>query len=122
MLIGTRIGRLKVIFCLPQQLYGSVHPVWTKEPLAYVEWYSPLKPAAEDYHEMYSVKKPLPSVVDSTLAGKVIPLSSIRQTCQLVPNFGRTVPMDWTSDNVLDRCDSFLLNCFTSKYAYQTLW
>ncbi|KAG0705540.1 hypothetical protein DFH29DRAFT_980968 [Suillus ampliporus] len=63
-----RIGRLKVIFRLPQQLYGSVHPVWTKEPLAYVEWYSPLKPAAEDYHKMYSVKKPLPSGVDGTLA------------------------------------------------------
>ncbi|KAG0696668.1 hypothetical protein DFH29DRAFT_984553 [Suillus ampliporus] len=53
-LTGTRIGRLKVIFCLPQQVYGSIQPAWTKDPLAYVEWYAPLKPAAEDYHEMYT--------------------------------------------------------------------
>ncbi|KAG1787961.1 uncharacterized protein HD556DRAFT_1245932 [Suillus plorans] len=118
---GTRIGRLKVIFRLPQQVYGSVQPAWTKDPLAYVEWYAPLKPAAEDYYELYTVKKPLLSL-DGSLPGRVISLSSIRQTCQLVPNFGRTVPIDWTSDNVLDKCDSFLLNCFTSKYAYQTLW
>ena len=94
---------------------------WSKEPLAYVEWYAPLKSAAEDYHEMYAVKKSPPNA-DGSFPGKVIPLSSIRQTCQLVPNFGRTVPMDWTTDNVLDKCDSFLLNCFTSKYAYQTIW
>ncbi|KAG1720068.1 uncharacterized protein EDB91DRAFT_1065033, partial [Suillus paluster] len=116
-----RIGRLKVIFRLPQQVYGSIQPAWTKDPLAYVEWYAPLKPAAEDYHEMYTVKKHLLSS-DGSLPGKVIPLSSIRQTCQLVPNFGTTIPIDWTSDNVLDKCDTFLLNCFTSKYAYQTLW
>jgi hypothetical protein len=120
--IGTRIGRLKIIFRLPQQVYGSIQPAWTKDPLAYVEWYTPLKSAAEDYHEMYTVKKPLLSS-DGSLPGKVIPLSCIRQTCQLVPNFGTTtIPIDWTSDNVLDKCDTFLLNCFTSKYAYQTLW
>lgn len=112
------IGRLKVIFCLPQQVYGSVQPAWTKDPLTYVEWYAPLKPAAD--YELYAVKKPSLSL-DGSLPGRVILLLSIRQTCQLVPNFGRTVPIDWTLDNVLDKCDSFLLNCFTSKYAYQTL-
>ncbi|KAG2747814.1 hypothetical protein P692DRAFT_20735841 [Suillus brevipes Sb2] len=119
---GTRIGRLKIIFKLPSQVYGSVTPAWTKDPLAYVEWYAPLKPAAEDYHEMYLVKKCL-SNADGFTPGQVISLSSIRQTCQLIPNFGRTaLPIEWTSDSVLDRCDTFFLNCFTSKYAYQTLW
>lgn len=47
---GTRIGCLKVMFKLPSQVYGCVTPAWTKDPLAYVEWYAPLKPAAEDYH------------------------------------------------------------------------
>ncbi|KAG2050853.1 hypothetical protein BDR06DRAFT_891000 [Suillus hirtellus] len=93
-----------------------------QDPLAYVEWYAPLKPAAEDYHEMYLVKKCL-SNADGFTPGQVISLSSIRQTCQLIPNFGRTaLPIEWTSDSVLDRCDTFFLNCFTSKYAYQTLW
>jgi hypothetical protein len=85
--IGTRIGCLKVIFKLPSQVYGSITPAWTKDPLAYVEWYAPLKPAAEDYHEMYLVKKCL-SNADGFTPGQVISLSSIRQTCQLISNFG----------------------------------
>ena len=89
--------------------------------MAYIEWYAPLKPAAEDFHEMYIVKKSL-YTSDGCLPGQVIPLSSISQTCQLIPQFGREVPMEWTSDNVLDKCDTFFLNSFTSKYAYQTLW
>ncbi|KAG1837054.1 hypothetical protein DFJ58DRAFT_734596 [Suillus subalutaceus] len=68
---GTRIGRLKVIFKLPSQVYGSVTPAWTKDPLAYVEWYAPLKPAAEDYHEMYLVKKCL-SNADGFTPGQVV--------------------------------------------------
>jgi len=119
--IGKRIGRLKLIFKLPHQLYGSILPAWSQDTMAYVEWYAPLKPAAEDFHEMYVVKKSL-YTSDGCLPGQVIPLSSISQTCQLIPQFGREVPMEWTSDNVLDKCDTFFLNSFTSKYAYQTLW
>ncbi|KAG1781476.1 hypothetical protein EV702DRAFT_962379 [Suillus placidus] len=119
---GTRIGCLKVIFKLPSQVYNCITPAWTKDSLAYVEWYAPLKPAAKDYHEMYLIKKSLPST-DGFAPGQVISLSSIRQTCQLIPHFGKTaLSMEWTLDNVLDKCDTFFLNCFTSKYAYQTLW
>ncbi|KAF8204518.1 hypothetical protein BJ912DRAFT_1017925 [Pholiota molesta] len=46
-LIGTRIGRVKVIFTLPKILdtiTGPTNPPtsWPKDPLAYIEWYSPL--------------------------------------------------------------------------------
>ena len=72
----------------------------------------------------------LPLHVDGTPAGEIIPLSMIRQLCQLIPHFPRptrgstisTIPSDWTSDSVLDKAQRFLLNNCATKYAYQTLW
>ncbi|EPT04074.1 hypothetical protein FOMPIDRAFT_1114975 [Fomitopsis schrenkii] len=134
---GTRIGRLKVIFKLPDTIYeqGSLNEMhapeeWaTQGPLAYVEWYANLPVAADPVHMMYEVRK-LPPRADGTPTGEIIPLSMIRQSCQLIPRFpkpkaGRTtpsVPTDWASDNVLDKAQKFLLNNWATKYAYQSLW
>ncbi|KAJ8582581.1 hypothetical protein M405DRAFT_867713 [Rhizopogon salebrosus TDB-379] len=101
---GTRIGRLKVIFRLPDLLYGlhEAPATWPREPLAYIEWYSKLKGESEPDHNMYSVvsskrrREGLPYA-------DFVPLSSIRQSCQLIPAFGTgDVPQEWTGKNVLD--------------------
>ncbi|KAI0711013.1 hypothetical protein C8Q72DRAFT_790571 [Fomitopsis betulina] len=134
---GTRIGRVKVIFKLPDTIYehGSLNEMhapeeWaTQGPLAYVEWYANLPASADPVHMMYEVRK-LPLRTDGTPAGEIIPLSMIRQSCQLIPQFPKptkervvaTVPTDWTSDSVLDKAQKFLLNNWASKYSYQTLW
>jgi hypothetical protein len=53
----------------------------------------------------------------------IVPLSSIRQSCQLIPAFGRgEVPKDWTSKNVLEVCNKFYLNNWSTKYAYKSLY
>ena len=58
---------------------------------------------------MYQIAKaPLRS--DNTVKGSILPLANIRQTCQLFPKFGQEFPSDWTSDNVLDKCPTFLIN------------
>ena len=123
-LLGTRIGRLRVIFKLPDKLFGGIIPspaLWPKSPLAYVEWFTPLRPSAHPDHNMYAVRtSPLSS--EGRRPGAIVPLSSIRQSCMLTPAFGRQVDRDWTSDNVLDLCTSFLVNNWASKYAYQTIW
>ncbi|EPS94098.1 hypothetical protein FOMPIDRAFT_1134931 [Fomitopsis schrenkii] len=135
--LSTRIGRVKVIFKLPDTIYehGSLNDMhapeeWaTQGPLAYVEWYANLPASADPVHMMYEVRK-LPLRADGTPAGEIIPLSMIRQSCQLIPRFPKpkadrttpTVPSDWTSDSVLDKAQKFLLNNWASKYAYQTLW
>ncbi|EGO02643.1 hypothetical protein SERLA73DRAFT_150311 [Serpula lacrymans var. lacrymans S7.3] len=56
---GTRIGRLRVIFKLPETLYNfhASPNNWPKYHLAYVEWYSNLKSTAEKDHLMYSINK-----------------------------------------------------------------
>ncbi|EPS97085.1 hypothetical protein FOMPIDRAFT_1096180, partial [Fomitopsis schrenkii] len=91
---GTRIGRLKVIFKLPDTIYeqGSLNEMhapeeWaTQGPLAYVEWYANLPVVADPVHMMYEVRK-LPPRADGTPTGEIIPLSMIRQSCQLIPWF-----------------------------------
>ncbi|KAI0725020.1 hypothetical protein C8Q72DRAFT_786306 [Fomitopsis betulina] len=134
---GTCIGRVKVIFKLPDTIYehGSLNEMhtpkeWaTQGPLVYVEWYTNLPASADPVHMMYEVRK-LPLRTDGTPAGEIIPLSMIRQSCQLIPRFPKptkecvvaTVPTDWTSDSVLDKAQKFLLNNWASKYSYQTLW
>ncbi|KAI0726113.1 hypothetical protein C8Q72DRAFT_784365 [Fomitopsis betulina] len=133
---GTCIGRVKVIFKLLDTIYehGSLNEMhapeeWaTQGPLAYVEWYANLPASADPVHMMYEVRK-LPLRTDGTPAGEIIPLSMIRQSCQLIPRFPKptkecvvaTVPTDWTSDSVLDKAQKFLMNNWASKYSYQTL-
>ncbi|KAA1473694.1 hypothetical protein DENSPDRAFT_859985 [Dentipellis sp. KUC8613] len=46
---GTRVGRLRVIFKLPQEIANRI-PAWTTKPLAYVEWYTPFTRAANEQH------------------------------------------------------------------------
>ncbi|KAI0736272.1 hypothetical protein C8Q72DRAFT_769043 [Fomitopsis betulina] len=134
---GTRIGRVKVIFKLPDTIYehGSLNEMhapeeWaTQGPLAYVKWYANLPASADPVHMIYEVCK-LPLCTDGTPAGEIIPLSMICQSCQLIPRFPKptkervvaTVPTDWTSDSVLNKAQKFLLNNWASKYSYQTLW
>ena len=111
---------------LPQIQGGQAAPAWWPTgPLAYVEWYTKFTPTADPAHLMYTVKKQ-PPAANGVLQGKIVPLSQIRQSCQLIPAFPRgvrgTVPMDWTSENVLDKAAKLHLNNMAGTYAYQTLW
>jgi hypothetical protein len=63
------------------------------------------------------------STVDKDKAqGIILPLSHIRQSCMLFPNFPSSVPAHWTSDSILDHASSFYINNWLSKYSYQTIW
>ena len=126
-----------MIFSLPETIHehGSYTEMaapeeWAKQgPLAYIEWYAKLLASADPAHLMYDVRK-MPLRADGTPAGEIIPLSMIRQSCQLIPHFPKPtsadspapVPLDWTSDTVLNNASRFLLNNWATKYAYQTIW
>jgi hypothetical protein len=96
---------------------------WPNGPLAYVEWYSILSSAAHTHHgNMYFVKK-VTANRQTHISGAIVSLSNIRQSCMLFPLFPENdVPQDWNSANVLDLCSTFLVNNWSSKYAYQTIW
>ncbi|KAG1894244.1 uncharacterized protein F5891DRAFT_1130999 [Suillus fuscotomentosus] len=102
--VQGKIGRLRLLFKLPQQ------------------WYTMLKNVPEKEHCMYEVKK-MPLRSGNVVPADIIPISTICQTCQLIPCFGTAdVSREWRSENVLDLCDRFLLNNWSTKYAYKTLY
>ncbi|KIY61622.1 hypothetical protein CYLTODRAFT_362598, partial [Cylindrobasidium torrendii FP15055 ss-10] len=95
-----------------------------KVPLAYVQWYTAprLTDRIRAIHNMPSVKKALSSD-GVTPAWSIIPLSNIRQSCMLFPDFGRTPVSVWDTDNcVLDTCSDFLVNNWLSLFTYQTVY
>ncbi|KAJ3504237.1 hypothetical protein NLJ89_g8041 [Agrocybe chaxingu] len=100
---GTRVGRLRVIFTLPQKFDTRLGPrelpsYWPTEPLAYVEWYSPQAANASAANGMmYRIKKLEPDTAGH-IPGAVVPLSHIRQSYNvldkslfLIHDFGDTV-------------------------------
>lgn len=99
---------------------GPAPDIWPQQALAYVEWYPPLKPAAEPDHKMYNVHPH--KHVNGSPADVIIPLVSICQSCMLFPLYGRQVDCSWTSDSVLDNCPSFLVDNWSSLYTYQSVW
>ncbi|PPQ73776.1 hypothetical protein CVT26_011510, partial [Gymnopilus dilepis] len=125
---GTKVGRVKVIFKLPNTLDTPLGPrplpsTWPQGPLAYIEWYSPLPRNAEARHgTMYRIKRQSGNQ-QNRRPGSIVPLGNIRQSCMLFPAFPREgVPSDWTSQNVLDLADAFYVNKWSSKYAYHTIY
>lgn len=130
--LGMRVGRLRLIFKLPERVSPLLRtiPSWPTYPLAYVEWYR-MSHHPGSHHNMYtitSLKPPQSAPRHSKLIqispGEVVPLKTIRQSCQLIPlaDPGECWPAEWTSTTVLDRCSTFLLNNWASKFAYQTIW
>lgn len=91
---------------------------WLKEPLAYVEWYQSFRHEPDSVTGMFIVKK------GHSADFSIIPVSSIRQVCMLIPRFrdNSNWKKEWNSSNVLDNCSNFYLNNWQSNYAYQTLW
>jgi hypothetical protein len=127
---GTRVGRVRVIFTLPEEVQSitGIRPApsnWPKDPLVYIEWYSRLENAAKPRNGMmYCIKKVSSTTMDqgTRVQAAILPLSSIRQSCMLFPVFPISVPAHWTPDSVLDYASSFYINNWLSKYDYQTIW
>ncbi|KAI0039517.1 hypothetical protein FA95DRAFT_1585270 [Auriscalpium vulgare] len=120
---GQRIGRLRVIFKLPafldDELFKS-RGVDSPGHLAYVEWFS--RPTEKDGDtSMYKITKSKKSN-GKGLVSAVIEVESIRRGCQLIPRFGARADRAWKPSNVLDRCDSFLLNNYGDQHAFQSIW
>ncbi|KAJ7911973.1 hypothetical protein B0H13DRAFT_2478875, partial [Mycena leptocephala] len=95
-------ARVRTIFALPVE-YGRF-PV----PLAYVEWYRPLNQFDTDLG-MYKIA---PASHLGRKRASIIPVTHISRSCHLVPRFPHSIDRTLTTDDVLDRCTSFYLNCY----------
>ncbi|KAL1711531.1 hypothetical protein EV715DRAFT_278440 [Schizophyllum commune] len=120
---GNRVGRIRTIFPIPEKALASLFPSEPQCPkhLAYVEWYAPFPSRPERDHLMYKINKCRTDGGQRMLAS-IVPLGRIRRSVHLIPKFGRAAPADWTSSNVLDRCDTFHVNPFTDKHLYRVMY
>ena len=117
--LGYRIGRVRVIFSIPQQhVHGLFANAKPPAQLAYIEWFTPFT-QPDPNHGLYKISKAMKNGLRHT---SIIPLDHIRRTIQLFPSFGATVPEDWTSENVLDECTKFFVNSFTDRHTYGTVF
>ena len=116
-----RIAQVRVVFSLSQMqreaLFGD-SGAKVSSHLAYVEWFSRFAAAPSPHHGMHKVKRSYENNTAFRLA-EVIPVDRLKCSIQLFPQFGsEPVPSEWTSGNVLDKCDTFYPNPFTSDCTY----
>jgi hypothetical protein len=105
---GISVARIRVIFRLPDD-YGK-YP----DPLAYVDWYKPLKPPVANIR-MHEVSLSSRNLRQNS---SIIPITHILRSCHLLPSFGKSVDPTWTSDRVLDQCKLFYLNPFLRHHDF----
>ncbi|PPQ84929.1 hypothetical protein CVT24_000245 [Panaeolus cyanescens] len=127
-MLGTRVGRIRVIFRLPRVMDTTSGPRdlpknWENGPLAFVEWFSPT-PAAASAGQGLMYKISQRQGVQGRLPGAIIPLGNIRQSCMLMPAFtyGGEPEAHHRSEQILDQVDTFFVNNWRDKYSYQTIY
>ncbi|KAJ7458309.1 hypothetical protein B0H11DRAFT_1873281 [Mycena galericulata] len=106
---GLGVARVRVIFRLPSD-FGDYH----SGPLAYVDWYKPLRAPVE------GIGMHLVSLSSRNLRqnSSIIPISDIARSCHLIPVFGKVVNPTWAAETVLDQCKSFYLNPYLRHYDF----
>jgi hypothetical protein len=108
---GHRLAQVRLIFRLPEE-YGLF-----TEPLLYVHWFKPLRPAVEPlgmHHVSFSSH-------NHRQRASIIPASHVIRSVHLIPNFGRAVDWTWSSDTIFDNSASFYLNPYLRHYDFYHL-
>ncbi|THU96311.1 hypothetical protein K435DRAFT_664760 [Dendrothele bispora CBS 962.96] len=110
-----RVGRVRAIFSLPSGKLDTLFAPNSMPPkhLAYVEWFTKFNQRADPYSGLHTVKR--------QNASAVVPLETLQRSVHLIPKWSGTVPSGWTSESVLDDCDTFYLNVFKDDHSYFNL-
>ncbi|KAF8259555.1 hypothetical protein EI94DRAFT_1780663 [Lactarius quietus] len=109
---GDNVGRVRVVFSIPTRYHKLIfgHGVTVPHHLAYVQWYVKLAEPDQN-HGMIKLCPQKDS--DSNWVCSIVPVANIQWSVHLLPKFGPVVPAEWTSSNVLDRCETFFMNTYT---------
>ncbi|KAJ6518548.1 hypothetical protein DFH09DRAFT_939845, partial [Mycena vulgaris] len=76
--------------------------------LTYIEWYKPLTQFDADLGRY----KIAPAFQQHGRRASIIPVTQIARSCHLILRFPRKVDRTLSTDDILDRCQSFYLNCY----------
>ncbi|KAJ3815928.1 hypothetical protein F5876DRAFT_29486 [Lentinula aff. lateritia] len=115
------VGRVRVIFSLPPDKLDTLIPSDIPPPqhLAYVTWFTKFTVNPEPATGLYRVKRDIES--GGLCTASIVALDSIVCSAHLFPQWGGSVPPEWTSETVLDHAPSFLLNIFKDEHVYFNL-
>ncbi|KAJ7096864.1 hypothetical protein C8R44DRAFT_643819 [Mycena epipterygia] len=119
---GYRVGQVRVIFAIPDKHIKKIFQAGVIVPkyLVYVEWFTAFKKQPEPDHLMYKISRALDR--DGDRMASIIPIDNIRRSVHLFPKFGQVAPREWTSSNVLEKCTTFFVSCFTDRHSYVTIY
>lgn len=120
-LTGYRIGRVRVVFRLPENALQSLFQTGSQVPkhLVYVEWYTAFAQEPDPDSLLFKIA-PLKDREGGRMCS-VIPLANIRRSVHLIPKFGAVAPQEWRSSTALDMAKVFFVNSFTDNHLYRII-
>ncbi|KAG2356047.1 hypothetical protein BDR07DRAFT_1301436 [Suillus spraguei] len=112
-----RVGQVRVMFTFPPKSIPLLFPPTVHLPthLAYVEWFTPFPPAPDRNSGLYKLSR---SLRGGETVASIVPVADIERSVHLIPRFGVIAPREWTSDTVLEDCDTFWLNSYIDRYTF----
>jgi hypothetical protein len=115
--IEFRVGQVRVMFTLPPKSIPLLFPPTVHLPthLAYVEWFTPFPPAPDHNSGLYKLSRSLHG--GDTMAS-IVSVADIERSVHLIPRFGVMAPREWTSETVLEDCDTFWLNSYIDRHTF----
>ncbi len=94
-------------------LFGQREREHPPQHLAYVEWFTPFSANPEPNSKLYKVARALHG---NSRIVSIVPVTSVVQSIHLSPLPGPAIPLDWSSQTILDECRNFLVNSFSDHH------
>ncbi|KAJ2991509.1 hypothetical protein NUW54_g8175 [Trametes sanguinea] len=114
---GYRVAQVRVIFTLPPSLQRLVvGPLRDQPHLAYVELFTPFT-SPDPHSRLYKIGRAYSQRMRKAM---IVPVAHIFRSCHLIPVFGSRAERSWTSDDVLETCDTFYLNPLSHVAIYRS--
>ncbi|KAG1839152.1 hypothetical protein F4604DRAFT_1599775 [Suillus subluteus] len=112
-----RVGQVRAIFVLPPASIPILFPLTFRVPkhLAYIEWFTPFPPAPDRNHSLYKLSR---AQHGGERVASIVSVADIMSSTHLIPRFGAIAPREWTSDTVLEDCDTFWLNSYLDRHTF----
>ncbi|KAG2145304.1 uncharacterized protein EDB93DRAFT_1241163 [Suillus bovinus] len=117
---GYQVGQIRAIFSMREKDAQFLFPPTHQPPkhLTYIEWFRPFSSTPDPRHGMYKITC---LVHSGEKVASIIPVSNIVHSIHLIPKFGPVAPCHWRSNNVLEECDTFFVNCYIDWHSFVTL-